>query len=73
MFSVWENQGRVRVLIEPWLESAWRSGLEARGHEVVVSAESDTFGHAHCIEVRPDGLLLGRSDPRAPASAAIGY
>jgi gamma-glutamyltranspeptidase/glutathione hydrolase len=73
MFSVWERQGRVRVLIEPWLESAWRAGLEARGHEVVVSSESNTFGHAHCIDVGPDGILLGRSDPRAPGGAASGY
>lgn len=72
-FSVWEEHGKVRVILEPWVASAWRSGLESRGHTVDVGTDRDNFGHAHCIDVRPDGILLGRSDPRAEASAAAGY
>jgi len=73
MFSVWEGHGKVRVILEPWLASAWRSGLESRGHTVEIGTAGDNFGHAHCIDVRPDGMLLGKSDPRAKASAAAGY
>ncbi|MGI9604846.1 MAG: gamma-glutamyltransferase family protein [Acidimicrobiales bacterium] len=73
MFDVWQNHGDVRVIIEPWMESAWRAGLEERGHEVAIGPEPGQFGHAHAIERRPDGVLLGRSDPRATASAAQGY
>ena len=73
MFDVWRGRGDVVVKVEPWMESAWRAGLETRGHRVEVSTNSESFGHAHCIEVRDDGLLLGQADPRAEASAAIGY
>lgn len=74
MFSVWErNDGQVRVIIEPWLESTWRQGLEQRGHRVEISAERAKFGHAHCIDVGPGGMLMGQSDPRAATSGAQGY
>ena len=73
MFDVWDDQGAVRVVIEPWMEPAWRAGLEARGHLVEVGESPSQFGQAHAIDVRPDGILLGRSDPRATASAAQGY
>lgn len=73
MFGVWHGRGDVVVKIEPWMEPAWRKGLEERGHRVEVDTVSDHFGHAHCIEVRDDGLLMGQADPRAEASAAAGY
>ncbi len=73
MFGVWGDRGDVNVVIEPWMESAWRKGLEARGHRVDIGNNPDQFGHAHCIEVRDDGLLLGQADPRAEASSAAGY
>jgi len=73
MFAVWEHDGAVRVVVEPWMESAWRDGLERRGHVVEVGADPNQFGHAHAIDVRADGMLSGRSDPRATASAAQGY
>ena len=73
MFAVWEHDGAVRVIVEPWMESAWRAGLEERGHRVEVGHDPNQFGHAHAIDVRADGMLFGRSDPRATASAAQGY
>ena len=73
MFEVWKGRGDVVVKIEPWMEPAWRKGLEDRGHRVEIGTTPGHFGHAHCIERRDDGLLLGRADPRAEASATIGY
>ena len=72
-FEVWANEGDVNVKIEPWMEPAWRSGLEKRGHVVEVAPSGGGFGHAHCIERRADGTLFGRADPRAEVSAASGY
>jgi len=65
MFDVWDKHGDVRVVVEPSVASAWRTGLEQRGHLVDVGTNSSQFGHAHMIDVRPDGMLFGRSDPRA--------
>ena len=46
--------------------------LRARGHEVaVVDGWSDLMGHAHVIEITPEGLR-GGSDPRADG-AALGW
>lgn len=72
-FGIWEGgTADVLVLVEPWMESAWRQGLESRGHQVMVETDGDTFGHAHCIDRRIDGMLFGQSDPRANG-AALGY
>jgi gamma-glutamyltranspeptidase/glutathione hydrolase len=73
MFEIWAAKGPVRVVIEPWLESAWRPGLEARGHTVEVGTNPHQFGHAHCIEVLPNGMYAGAADPRPSTSAASGY
>ncbi len=73
MFSVWKAKGEVEVVIEPWMEPVWRAGLEAKGHQVAINPNGNHFGHAHCIEVREDGMLFGRSDPREAASLAAGY
>ena len=73
MFGVWGGRGNVNVVIEPWMEPAWRAGLESRGHRVEVGADPSQFGEAHCIEVRDDGMLLGQAEPRAEASSVAGY
>ena len=73
MFEVWGNQGDVSVMIEPWMAPAWKAGLEERGHTVEVVNTPSSFGHAHCIEVREDGMLFGQADPRAEVSSASGY
>jgi gamma-glutamyltranspeptidase/glutathione hydrolase len=73
MFEIWAAHGPVRVVLEPWMESAWRAGLEARGHLVEVSTNPHQFGHAHCIEVLPNGMFAGAADPRPSTSAAQGY
>ncbi len=73
MFDVWANDGDVKVILEPWMAPAWQGGLEERGHTVEISPEPGHFGHAHCIDVREDGVLFGQADPRAEASAASGY
>jgi len=72
-FDTWTAGGEVRVLLEPHV-AHWAPGLTERGHVVEVSKAADLsgFGHAHLIEVLPNGSLAGAADPRAKASAALG-
>lgn len=72
-FGTWTEGGEVRVQLEPHA-SHWEAGLTARGHRVEVAPVGDLsgFGHAHLIEVMPNGTLAGAADPRARASAALG-
>ncbi len=72
-FDTWTAGGEVRVDLEPHA-AVWKAGLRDRGHVVSVAPIGDLsgFGHAHLIEVLPNGTLAGAADPRAKASAALG-
>jgi gamma-glutamyltranspeptidase/glutathione hydrolase len=72
-FDLWERPEHHRVRIEHHAPDAWRDGLERRGHRVEV-AEPDVagFGHAHLIDLDPDGHPAGAADPRAIVGAALG-
>ena len=73
MFEVWEEQGDVAVAIEPSRTATWSNGLEVRGHNVQTLSSDEAYGHAHCIDVADDGMLMAASEPRVPASRAAGY
>src|SRR3954452_22198305 len=46
------------------------AALRAAGHDpVVVGAHEERLGHAHAIELRPDGTLDAASDPRSDGGA----
>jgi len=46
--------------------------LSARGREPnVLPAYDERFGHAHAIEMRPDGTILAGSDPRSDGAAIV--
>jgi gamma-glutamyltranspeptidase len=46
--------------------------LRAAGHDPVVVAEhAEHLGHAHAIELRPDGTLDAASDPRSDGAAIV--
>ena len=57
------------VALEEQAESGVREGLEARGHTVTQLANAGYAGHAHLIEVLPDGYAVA-SDPRCDGAAA---
>jgi gamma-glutamyltranspeptidase/glutathione hydrolase len=60
-----------RVGIEARVDPSWTSSLVSRGHDVnLLRAYDDGVGHAHAIEVHPNGFRVG-TDPRAE-SAAVG-
>ncbi|OWY61090.1 hypothetical protein B7486_65665, partial [cyanobacterium TDX16] len=72
-FDTWH--GPANVGIEADAPPEWSADLRARGHEVTTRPPWDSgCGMAHCIEVRPDGTVLGgASDPRAPEAAALAF
>jgi gamma-glutamyltranspeptidase/glutathione hydrolase len=70
-FDTWTSP-HTRVELEPGAPAAWATGLAARGHPVAILPPNGSVGHAHLIEVAPDGLA-GAADPRALVGAAEGY
>ena len=72
-FATWTPGWRPPVALEPHVPPGWAGELAARGHAVVGLDENPKLsGHAHLIEVRPDGTLSGAAEPRTPEAAAIG-
>lgn len=72
-FDTWTVPGGPVVEIEGHASRRWAHGLEARGHRVrLADAFDHSFGHAHAIVVRPDGLA-GAADPRARVGTASGF
>lgn len=57
----------LRVDLEHHTPQAWGQELALRGHEVSVNLDVGgySFGRAQVILRRPDGVLVGASDPRA--------
>jgi gamma-glutamyltranspeptidase len=48
------------------------AALRAAGHDpIVVGAHDERLGHAHAIELRPDGTLDAASDPRSDGAAIV--
>ncbi|SPL90337.1 Gamma-glutamyltranspeptidase [[Actinomadura] parvosata subsp. kistnae] len=52
--------------------ATWADGLAALGHRVAALPYGSSFGHAHLIEARADGMLAGAADPRSLVGSAIG-
>ena len=70
-FDTWRAPRQV-VRVEAHAPPAWVTGLEDRGHRVEVAGfDPAGFGHAHVIEVRPDGMRAGAADVRAMTGAAV--
>lgn len=62
-FETWDDPDALVVEVEQG--APWTEGLTARGHLVRSAPRSGAFGHAHVIDVLPDGSLAGAADPRA--------
>ncbi|TDD39660.1 gamma-glutamyltranspeptidase, partial [Nonomuraea terrae] len=69
-FDTWEAPDAAVVDLEEG--TTWSDGLAALGHRVAALPYGGSFGHAHLIDVRPDGMLAGAADPRSLVGAAIG-
>lgn len=70
-FDTWRSPHQV-VRLEAHAPPRWADGLSARGHEVEVAGfDPAGFGHAHVIEVRPDGMRAGAADVRSMTGAAV--
>ncbi|WP_199043262.1 gamma-glutamyltransferase family protein [Glycomyces salinus] len=63
-FGTWAGPYEFDVELERGSPDAWRRGLADRGHRIA-DRNAGTFGHAHLIEVDPDGRAGGAADPRA--------
>ena len=72
-FATWTPGWLPPVALEPDVPAAWAEGLAARGHNVAGLEENPKLtGHAHLIEVRPDGTLSGAAEPRTALAASVG-
>ncbi|WP_248964406.1 gamma-glutamyltransferase family protein [Sphaerisporangium perillae] len=69
-FDAWSDPDEASVDLEEG--APWAEGLRERGHDVKGLPYGGSFGHAHLIDVRPDGVLAGAADPRALISSAAG-
>jgi gamma-glutamyltranspeptidase/glutathione hydrolase len=69
-FDTWEDPDGTGVAIEDG--GLWAEGLAQLGHPVTSAPYGGSFGHAHLIDVRSDGLLAGAADPRSLVGAALG-
>ncbi|GAB3998403.1 hypothetical protein GCM10029992_24100 [Glycomyces albus] len=63
-FGTWAGPYEFDLELERGAPDAWRRGLTDRGHRIA-DRNSGTFGHAHLIEIDPDGRAGGAADPRA--------
>jgi len=76
-FRLWWGED-LTVLVEADAPPAWRAGLTGHGHRVRTIGAFDpvAVGCAQIIETDRDAagsrLLVGASDPRSPAGAALG-
>lgn len=60
------------VSVEAGMGEAAIAALRRRGHRVEVLADHDErLGHAHAIELRPDGTTHAGSDPRSDGAAIV--
>ena len=72
-FATWSPGWLPPVALEPHAPAAWVGGLAARGRHVRDLDENPKLsGHAHLIDVGPDGALSGAAEPRTVLAAAIG-
>lgn len=70
-FDTWTGAPQT-VRVESHAPAGWADGLGERGHDVEVAGfDPAGFGHAHAIEVRPDGIRAGAADHRSMTGAAI--
>ncbi len=69
-FDAWSEPDEAPVDVEEG--APWGDGLRERGHVVQGLPYGGSFGHAHLIDVRPDGVLAAAADPRALISTAAG-
>ena len=72
-FATWTPGWRPPVALEPHAPAGWAGGLASRGHDVVgLDQNPKLSGHAHLIDVSPDGALSGAAEPRTALAAATG-
>lgn len=72
-FDTWTAASGPTVQVEGHASAGWPDDLRARGHRVERTGPFDSgFGHAHAIQVRDDGMLVGAADPRARVGSCAG-
>ncbi|RCG25351.1 gamma-glutamyltranspeptidase [Sphaerisporangium album] len=70
-FDAWADPDGATLDVEDG--APWAPDLRERGHDVRHLPFGGSFGHAHLIESRPDGILAAAADPRAVISSAAGH
>ncbi|MQA94849.1 MAG: gamma-glutamyltranspeptidase [Streptosporangiales bacterium] len=73
-FDTWDSGDAAAVAglqVEEAASDLLMEGLAERGHPV--ARTPDAIGHAHVIDIGPDGMRAAAADPRAKVSAAAGH
>jgi gamma-glutamyltranspeptidase/glutathione hydrolase len=68
----WQWVGGRKILLEAAVPGHVVAGLEARGHEITIAADSTSFGRGQIIRRLASGALMAGSEPRADG-CAMGY
>jgi gamma-glutamyltranspeptidase/glutathione hydrolase len=72
-FDSWTSGKPPTVQVEGHAPENWTNALAERGHAVELRGAFDSsFGHAHCIVVRDDGVILGAADRRSVVGSCVG-
>lgn len=69
-FDTWDAPDDTLVELEEG--TTWANGLAALGHQVAAKPYGSGFGHAHLIDVQPNGTQAGAADPRSLIGSAAG-
>ncbi len=67
-FDTWPRLDEAVVVVEPDAAS-WVDALEQRGH--AVECREVNAGHAHLIDIDPEGVHHGAAEPRISTAAAL--
>ena len=67
----WQWIGGKRIEVEPSVPAPIIEALKKRGHDIIVNADSDSFGRGQMILRNEKGVLAGATEPRADGCVAI--
>ena len=66
----WQWVGDKRIEVEPAFPADVIAGLRAKGHDIVINPDMESYGRGQIIWRGDDGTLIGATEPRADGVVA---